>query len=136
MGDTSDNNFTRLYSVLDKVTSSLSEISKEREELNSSLSNLAQKVESKNSITIEKFNKLEKLLRSTEININTDINKIRIENRTVDSGFTDRINKLELQIKQMEESLKILQVKHDENLVLIDKLTPKIGKKRKWWQVI
>lgn len=131
-----DNNFTRLYSVLDKVTSSLSEISKERGELTESLSNLAQKVESKNSITNEKFNKLEKLVRSTEININTDINKIRIENRSVDSGFTDRINKLELQIKQMEESLKILQVKHDENLVLIDKLTPKVGKKRKWWQVI
>lgn len=55
MGDTSDNNFTRLYSILDKVTSSLSEISKERKELTGSFSNLSQSVESKNSIMNEKI---------------------------------------------------------------------------------
>lgn len=96
MGDTSDNNFTRLYSILDKVTSSLSEISKERKELTGSFSNLSQSVESKNSIMNEKFNRLEKVVCSTKININTDINRVRIENKTIDSGFTDKITIIDI----------------------------------------
>ena len=136
MSENTDNNFTRLYSVLDKVTESLSEVSKGREEQQKSISNIAQLVESKNTVVNERCNKLEKMIRATETNINTDITKIRSENRTTQQTFSKKITELELQIRQMEESMRILQVKHDENVALINELRPKVGKKRKWWQVI
>jgi hypothetical protein len=136
MSETTDNNFIRLYGVLDKITESLSELSKEREEQQKSISNIAQLVESKNTIVNERCNKLEKTIRTTETNINTDLTKIRLENRTTQITFTKKITDLELQIKQIEESMRLLQAKHDENVLLINELRPKVGKKRKWWQVI
>jgi len=126
-----DTNIAQLNKILDNVTEALVDISNKREEQSQSISNLAQMIESKNGIMNEKFNKLEKLVRASEININTDINKIRIENRTVDSGFTDRVNKLDIQIKQIEESLKVLQVQFEENNRILKGLIPVAGQKRK-----
>ena len=131
MSDSLDNNFIRLYGVMDRVTESLSEISKERDKQANSISNLAQQIESKNTIINDRCNKLEKTIRTTENNINTDITKIRSENRTIHQTFTNKITELENKIKQMEESMRTLQVKHDENVVIINNLHPKVGMKRK-----
>lgn len=45
---------------------------------------------------MKKFNRLEKVVCSTKININTDINRVRIENKTIDSGFTDKITIIDI----------------------------------------
>lgn len=136
MSDNLDNNSIRLYGVLDRVTESLSEISKERDKQAKTISNLAQQIRSNNTIINDRCNKLERTIRTTENNINTDITKIHSENRTIQRSFTNKITELENKIKQMEESMRLLQVKHDENVVIINSLNPKVGMKRKWWQTL
>ena len=128
--------FDRLNKVLDTVTESLADISKEREEQYKSISNLSRTIDTKTNTINEKCAKLESKIRRVEKDTIDDINTMRSQNKTIDSKFNERITSLEIQIKLMEESLKSLKIQHEENITLINELRPKVGKKRKWWQVI
>ena len=42
---------------------------------------------------------------------------------------------IENKIKMTEEALNVLQIQYEENCKKINDLEPKIGQKRKWWQM-
>ena len=136
MSEKLDNNFERLNKVLDTITVSLVDASKQREEQNASISNLSRLIDAKTTTLTEKCGKLESKIRRTENDMVEDINKVRSQNKIINSGLDKRIISLEDQIKLMDEAIAILKIKHEENVTLINELTPKVGKKRKWWQVI
>ena len=52
------------------------------------------------------------------------------------TGLVTRFETLEKQIKDMQIALDALKVQYEENKIQLDKLEPKVGQKRKWWQVI
>jgi predicted nucleic acid-binding Zn-ribbon protein len=131
MSENMDNNFLRLYSVLDKVTESLSEVKNQRDAQQNEISSLAQSNESNNNAINGKINKIERYIMIKENIISNDINKIRSEIKTFDSRFTEKVNNLELQIKGMEESLGALQKQFEENNKILKELIPVAGQKRK-----
>jgi chromosome segregation ATPase len=129
MTDNLDTSFIRLNHILDRVTETLSVISKERQEERKTISNFTQILET-NHRTV---NDLEKAMTTAQNNITTDMAKSQTENTIMNSLLTDKIAELENRIKQMDESMRALQAKYDENVVLMNNLQPKVGSKRKWW---
>lgn len=133
-----DNNFDRLNKVLDTVTDAVSILSKEREEMREeqkkTIYELSQQIDTKTNTLTETYNKLESKICKIENNSIEDMNSIRSQNKTTHLEFNKKIVSLEIQITLMEESLKLLKIKHDENIEVINELKPKVGKKRKWWQ--
>lgn len=79
---------------------------------------------------------VENKLNILDKSIDAKLVYIQGQNRTITKGFTDKITIIENKIKEMEESLKELERKYEENKVILNKLEPKVGEKRKWWQVI
>jgi chromosome segregation ATPase len=136
MSERLDSNFERLNKVLDTITESLVDVSRQRDEQNASISNLSRMIDAKTNNVTEKCIKLESKIRRTENNMVEDINKVCSQNKIIHSGLDKRIISLEDQIKLMEEAIAALKTKHEENITLINELRPKVGKKRKWWQVI
>ncbi len=136
MSEKIDTNLAHLNKVLESVTDSLSSITQIRDEQNKSISELSRTIDSKTVTLTEKYNKLENKIRRNENDTLEDVNKLRSQNKTVTGGLDKRITSLELQIKLMEESLQQLRVQQEANIKTIEELRPKVGKKRKWWQVI
>lgn len=136
MSERLDNNLNQLNTVLKTVTEALEDISKKREEQTKSISDMSQRFESRSNNISEKCNTLEKKIRRVENDNMENINKNMSLNKSINSNFDKRFISLEEKIIKMEESLHILQTQYEENNKLLDKLRPKVGKKRKWWQVI
>jgi hypothetical protein len=136
MTDKLDVNLSHLNRILDTVTESLVDITKIRDEQNKSISEISRTVDLKTNTLTEKCNKIENKLRRTENDMIEDINKVRSQNKTVTVGLDKRIVSLEIQIKLMDEAIQNLKLQHEENTNILNELKPKVGKKRKWWQVI
>lgn len=98
----------KLDKVLEKIKESLTTIS-----------GLSHTINTHTRTFIEKYNKLESKIHTS-----------------IDSTYDERITSLELQIKLMEESINTLKTQHDENIIRINELASKVGKKRHRWQVI
>lgn len=135
MNDKLDSNLYHLNKILDSVTESLVDITKIRDEQNKHIYELSKTIGVKTNTLTEKCNKLENKLRRTENDIVNDINKVRSQSKTNTIGLDKRLISLELQIKLMEEAIQSLTLKHQENTKILDELKPKVGKKRKWWQI-
>lgn len=57
-------------------------------------------------------------------------------NKNIISIFGNRFELLDNQIKTMDLALKELQRQYEENVRRLNELEPKVGQKRKWWQVV
>jgi uncharacterized coiled-coil protein SlyX len=79
---------------------------------------------------------LENRISTVDKDIDSKFINLQNQNKTIISSFGQRITTLEDKIKEMDEALKGLQQKYEENKQLLDKFCPKVGQKRKWWQVI
>ena len=135
MSERPDINFERLNNVLDTVTEALVDISNKRDEQNKSISDISIRCESKTNIISDKCNKLENKLRKVENDNIENINKTIIQNKTIHSNFDRQIKNIEENIKQIEKSLEALRIQYEENNKVLEELRPKVGKKRKWWQI-
>lgn len=131
MSENTEDMYVRLNSILDKVTTSLSLISEEREKQNTTFSNLIEDVELKNNTLTDKFNKFKNSSRRIEMTLSSDITKLRQEIENNHLYTTNKTTELEKQIKGLQDSVVILQQKQTETEVLVKSL----AKKRKWWKL-
>ena len=136
MAERLDNNFERLNKVLDTVTEALVDVNKKRDEQTKSISDVSVRFESKTNIITEKCNKLEGKIRKVENDIIESNSKNTIQTKNIHSNFEKRITSIEENIKQIEQALEGLKLQYEQNNKLLEELRPKVGKKRKWWQVI
>ena len=83
-----------------------------------------------------RFTNLENRFSTFEKNTDSKLISIQNQQKVLTSGLVMRIDSLEKQIKDMEIALQTLQKQFDENQIQLSKLDPKVGQKRKWWQVI
>lgn len=131
----SDTSFERLNKVLESVNEALVDISLKRDEQTKSISDISHRIELRANVLSEKCNTLEKKIHRVETNTNETINKNISMNKNINSTFDKKILSLEENIKQMEKALETLRLLYEENNRKLDELRPKIGKKRKWWQI-
>ncbi len=136
MSERPDINFERLTKVLDTVNEALVDVNKKRDEQTKSISDVSVRLESKTNIITEKCNKLEGKIRKVENDIIESNSKNTIQTKNIHSNFERRITSIEENIKQIEKSLEALRIQYEENNKVLEELRPKVGKKRKWWQVI
>ena len=83
-----------------------------------------------------RFTNLENRFSTFEKNTDSKFISIQNQQKIYSTGLVMRIDALEKQIKDMEVALQTLQQRYEENQLQLSKLEPKVGQKRKWWQVI
>lgn len=132
MSENTEDTYTRLNTILDKVTASLTSISEEREKQNTAFSNLIEDVESRNISITDKFNRLKNTYHKAELSLFSDITVIRQEINSNHLYTTNKTTELEKQIKGLQDSVAILQQKQTETELRINNIQLK---KRKWWKL-
>jgi chromosome segregation ATPase len=130
-----DTSFERLNKVLETVTEALVDISNKRDEQTKSISDVSQRIELRTNSISERCNTLEKKIRKVENDNIENNNKTISLNKNIHSNFDRQIKNIEENIKQMEKALETLRLQYEENNRKLDELRPKVGKKRKWWQI-
>lgn len=89
-----------------------------------------------NRIIENKFGMLESKISNINRDTDAKIVAIQNQNKNIISTFGSRFELLEKQINTMDVALKELQRKYEENVRRLNELEPKVGQKRKWWQVV
>jgi chromosome segregation ATPase len=130
-----DTNIAQLNKVLDNVTEALVDISNKREEQNKTIYDMSQRFDLKTHTISEKINNLEKKINRVEYSNIENNNKSTSINKEINSNFNKKIINLEENITKMQQSLDALRLQYEENNRILNELRPKVGKKRKWWQI-